>query len=573
MSDAPAHERLLRGPGTAHADRLGDPAPTKGRGLDDALVALRRWWVAIAVVTALGAVAGGLLRSASAPSYAATAKVLLEQQRPVDALLGVNPAPADPTRELSTGVSLIVLEPVAERVRRHLGLPGGTDALLARVSAKLDGNTNIVDITANDTDPRRAAQIADAFATAFQQLRAESAGANLAEAVRAGTERLRRLGPGAETTPVGRELAGVIRRLEVLEAFQTGGVQVVRRAPVPASPSGMSVMEAQIVGGLLGALLAVGLAVLVGRTDRRLHDEDDVERGLGIEVLATIPRARLIGGGRRRRGAVGYEDPREDAFATLAARVAFAKSDGRPGVLLVAPAGEGEGTSDVVLGLVRALARLGRCALAIDADLRAARLSEAAGREPRAGLAALLAGDRWRQRLEDEVVELTPVEPSASAQGGSAWLLPAGPPASSSQALLGGPRMDAVIGEARLRADVVVIAGGPRAEAGHTVSLAHAVDAVLLVVRRGRTRQGAARRALRSLEALGVPVIGAALIGAPRPRRHGLRSVEPHRGGSLRVADDSAPGGSAPGGSAPGDSGPGASASGGPAAPHDAVSP
>jgi capsular polysaccharide biosynthesis protein/Mrp family chromosome partitioning ATPase len=503
--------------------------------VDEALVAIRRRWVVIAIAIALGALAGGLLRSSSQPSYEATAKVLLEQQRPVDVLLGVDQPPADPTRDLSTGVRLIVLEPVVDQVRRQLGVPGSTEALLGRVSAKLDGNTNIVDITARDEDPTQAARIADAFASAFRQLRAESAGANLTEAVQAGQRQLRRLGPGAEATPVGRELVRDIRRLEILAAFQTGGVQIVRQATVPATPSGIGVTEAELLGGLLAALLAIGLAVVLARADRRVHAEEDVERGLGVEVLAVIPRAarlRRPGGRRARARSV---DVREDAFATLAARVAFGKAHARPDVLLVSSVEEGDGTTEVVLGLVSALGALGRCALAIDADLRAPALTEAAGAEPRAGLAALLTGQRRPETLEDEVVELPVAGAPASRQGGSAWLLPAGRAAVSSQALLAGPQMTAVISEARLRADIVVIAGGPLAERGHAISLAHAVDAVLLVVRRGRTRHAAAQRALHSLRAIEVRVLGAALTGAPR-RRGDWRATRT-RGDAAAAAD------------------------------------
>jgi capsular polysaccharide biosynthesis protein/Mrp family chromosome partitioning ATPase len=533
--------------------------------VDDALVAIRRRWLAIALAIALGALAGGLLRSGAEPSYEATAKVLLEQQRPVDVLLGVDQPPTDPTRDLSTGVRLIVLEPVVDRVRRRLGVPGSTQALLARVSAKLDGNTNIVDITARDEDPRQAARIADAFANEFRQLRAESAGVNVTEAVEAGRRQLRRLGPGADQTPVGRELVRDIRRLEILAAFQTGGVQIVRRATVPAAPSGMSVTEAEVLGGLLGALLAMGLAVVLARADRRLHAEEDVERGLGVEVLAVIPRAALFRragrrrAGRRRAGAV-HEAGREDAFATLAARVAFGKLEARPQVVLVSSVGEGEGTTEVVLGLVSALGGLGRCALAIDADLRAAALTEAAGAEPRAGLGALLTGERRPEALEDEVVELPVLGSPASRQDGSAWLLPAGRAAVASQALLAGPQMAAVIEEARLRADIVVIAGGPLAERGHAMSLAHAVDSVLLVVRRGRTRQAAARRALHSLQAIEARVLGAALTGAPRSRgdrRAARRRREPAAAAAAAADAES-----------PADTGRDAAAP-----PHEAVSP
>src|SRR6188472_3226725 len=87
-----------------------------------ALTLRRRWRMALAIV-ALAAVAGFLVASLSAKSHDATAKVLLGQQRQVDALLGTSDFSPDPERELNTGIELITLEPIADGVRRSLGLP------------------------------------------------------------------------------------------------------------------------------------------------------------------------------------------------------------------------------------------------------------------------------------------------------------------------------------------------------------------------------------------------------------------------------------------------------------------
>jgi Mrp family chromosome partitioning ATPase len=527
----------------ARADARWDTAVGPQRtAMGDAMAALHRRWVVILIAVVLGALAGALLRATSTPSYAATAKVLLDQQHPVDALLGVAQPPPDPTRELSTSVRLIALEPVAEQARRRLRLTGSTSDLLSRVTVKLDGNTNIVDITARDRDARQAARIADEFALGYQRLRAQSAGASLAQAAQAGRERLLRLGPGAAATPVGRELAGEIRRLEVLGALQTGGVQIVRRATVPAARAGIGTAGAAIAGGLLAGLLAVGLVVLLSRNDPRLYDEDDAERALGLPVLAAVPRRRSGRGGRR----TGLEgrDPPVEAYATLA-RLGFAQADKQSSVLLVASPTDGEGTPEVVLDLVCAMSALGRSVLAIDADLRAPRLAQMAGVQSGGGLAALLAGDARPEQLEDQLVELELMGPYRPSWEGDAWLLPAGPAGSLSQALLGAPAMAAILDGARRRVDGVVIAGGALAEPGPTLSLAPAVDAAVLVVRRGQHTE-AARRAVRSLQALDVRVVGVVLTAGPGRRRdRGLRA----RGGG----PDGAAAGAAERGAAAGD--------------------
>src|SRR5215211_2831078 len=100
-----------------------------------ALTLRRRWRLALAIV-ALAAVAGFVVASLSAKSHDATAKVLLDQQRQVDALLGTSDFSPDPERELNTGIQLITLEPIADGVRRSLGLTEPSSTLVRKVTTK-----------------------------------------------------------------------------------------------------------------------------------------------------------------------------------------------------------------------------------------------------------------------------------------------------------------------------------------------------------------------------------------------------------------------------------------------------
>jgi Mrp family chromosome partitioning ATPase len=104
--------------------------------------------------------------------------------------------------------------------------------------------------------------------------------------------------------------------------------------------------------------------------------------------------------------------------------------------------------------------------------------------------------------------------------------------------------MAAILDEARRRVDGVVIAGGALAEPGPTLSLAPAVDAAVLVVRRGQ-HTDAARRAVRSLQALDVRVVGVVLTAGPRRRRD--RALRARGGGPDGAAAGDAERGAAAG--------------------------
>ncbi|WP_290686926.1 MULTISPECIES: GumC family protein [unclassified Haematobacter] len=73
-------------------------------------------------------------------------------------------------------------------------------------------------------------------------------------------------------------------RLNVTSTAQFGSVTV----PVePAAPKRSLVLA---IGGIFGLLAGTALAIFLGLTDRRLRRPGDVERRLGLPVVATVPR-------------------------------------------------------------------------------------------------------------------------------------------------------------------------------------------------------------------------------------------------------------------------------------------
>jgi capsular polysaccharide biosynthesis protein len=445
--------------------------------------------VAIVLVAALAAIAV----SAQHPkSYVATAKVLLGQQRQVDAVLGNSDYSSDPERELNTSVQLITLGPIADGVRGSLDLRESSAALVGRVTSAVDRNSNIVAISASDADAARAAAIANAFAAGYRDYRARSARVAVQDAVGSAEARLRE-------TPAGRErraLRDELTRLEVAEAFQTGGVQVVHRATAASAIVHPRPLKSALLGAFLGLVLA-GLAIVVlARTDRRVSGDGDLEEHTGRPVVARIPRAR---------GAAA------DALVTLALSLAHGRVGRMPaGVLLLTSAGPDEGTPDVAVGLARAFGTIGLRAIAIEADLRAPTFSDDLELADRGGLAAVLGR---AAELEGELVDI----------GKEATVLPAGATVHYPQALLAGERMTAVIEEACGRADVVLLTGPPVSVVGDSLALAGLVDEVLLVARVDVSRPEELRRAVRALSDVGIPPAG--VVATVKPARRPFAAV------------------------------------------------
>jgi capsular polysaccharide biosynthesis protein len=365
----------------------------------------RRHWILALAVVAVAAMTGYVVARLSETSYAATSKVLLDQDRHVDSLLGTAGYAPDPERDLNTGVLLITLEPIAAKVRDSLGVPESAGALAASVSTATDSNSNIVSITAHAADPEQAARIANAFASGYRRYRRETIRDSVDEALASARARRTSLADASDRD----ELDAQVRRLQAIAAFDTGGVEVVHRASAAAASESPRPPVSALVAGFLGLIVAAVAIVVLTRSDTRVREERDLERLVGRPVLAVV------------------RDPADAAEPLLSVAVSLTEP-----VVLVTSAAPGEGAAEVTLGLARALAFAGRTAIAIDTERGAGDL----------------------QRLDDALV---PLIRHVDEGGGSAWAVAAGG--------LGLPRLAVLVEAARDRAEVVVIGAPPTAVA------------------------------------------------------------------------------------------------------------
>jgi capsular polysaccharide biosynthesis protein len=439
---------------------------TGGADLHRYVATLRRQWMLAVAIVLVAAATGYVVAKLSTASYAATSKVLLDQDRHVDALLGTTGYAPDPERELNTGVLLITLEPIADDVRRSLRLDESAAALAARVSTATDRNSSIVSITARDADPRQAARIANAFAIGYRRYRAETIRDSVDDALASARARRNSLADASERS----ELDAQVRRLQAIAAFDTGGVEIVHRATAGAASVSPRPLMSAFVAGFLGAVLAALVIVVLTRTDTRMREERDLERAVGRPVLAVV----------------------RDSDDATQALLPVAVSLNEPAVL-VTSAAPGEGASEVTRGLARALALTGRSAIAID--------TEPGDPSP--------ASDR----LDDALV---PLSAPGEDRGGGAWSVNAGS--------LGLPRAAALVEAARQRADVVVLGGPPAA-----VALAGLATEVLFVAQLDVTRGDELQRAVRALTAAGAAPVGVVATTAPPrgPLRSALTGLRP----------------------------------------------
>jgi capsular polysaccharide biosynthesis protein len=266
----------------------------------------RRLLVLLAV---LGALAGYGVSLVFPPKYTTSASVLLPG--------------AWEERELLTQAQIATSSVVLDRAAAALDRPGvDGSALKDRVGATAaDGN--IVKISATETTPQEAQQLADEVARQFVAFAARVAGENSDPEAASGPEELRRLvtqtgrriSELADAAGTGQSVESVQTRTELTKlrtALQEAVTQlneagpasgkaamvVMGPAPRPAGEAPPTRMQLTVGGGLLAFLLAVIGHLTAARMNRRLRAEPEIAAALGSALLGTVD----VPAGRRARG-------------------------------------------------------------------------------------------------------------------------------------------------------------------------------------------------------------------------------------------------------------------------------
>ncbi len=212
------------------------------------LVVRRRWWIiAIAAVASIGTAYG--VAQAQTPIYRSSLRLEVSGRVDYGQIMAMDKL----LRQLAARVTTTS---VAEAVDRRLQLGLGSDVLLSNVRTQAFTDAMHVQLDVDDVEPRRAEQIAAAFADVAQ----ERHGALMASVPQ--QERV-------TLSPLDRPTAARL-----------------------FSPQTRTVA---LAGGLLGLLAGIILVFLLEYLDDSIRDVDDVERTLTLPVLGVIPAIRRPG--------------------------------------------------------------------------------------------------------------------------------------------------------------------------------------------------------------------------------------------------------------------------------------
>ena len=217
------------------------------------------------------------------------------------------------------------LEPVIQRL--NLKMDATTLSSMVTASAPLD--TVLISLTVTDTDPLRAAKIANAVADQF--------------GITVGDLELHGIGVDSP-----------VKVSTVKDAMPAGS---------PASPKKAINLA---LGLLLGFGLGIGLASLRKLLDNTMKNEDDL---LGTPLLAAIGFDE-IADEKPLVTQIGRYAARTEAFRTLRTNLQFLNPDAHPQVIVMTSALPNEGKTTSSINLALSLAQAGAKVILVEADLR-----------------------------------------------------------------------------------------------------------------------------------------------------------------------------------------------------------
>jgi capsular exopolysaccharide synthesis family protein len=312
------------------------------------------------------------------------------------------------------------------------------------------------------------------------------------------------------------------QRSLIAEAVEVGQVEVVDWASFPLTPLSSRASLKLALGLLLGLMLGGGSAFVAESLNKKIRQQTELERLLGIPSVGTIPqlpgagnaplnRVRgLIGGGgsRSQKTARAANDlllltdaqsPQAEAYRTIRTNILFSDSVTKVQTLVVTSPTPGEGKSTTAANLAVAYAQQGLKVLLVDCDLRKARLHHVFGESRDPGLTDFLLGRaEWSEVRRD------------TAQEGMDFL-PAGSIPPNPSELLGGSRMRGAIQAFRDGYEMVIFDTPPLIAGADAALLGSLCDGVILIIRAGQTEREPAQQALRQLYTVGARVLGSVL--------------------------------------------------------------
>lgn len=207
---------------------------------------LRKWWlIVLCFLIGVGAM-GSYTKFLVTPQYSASSTMYILSSTTTISGGGVSLALSE--RLAADFLILAKSRPVLEEVAEKVG-DGVTAGMLAgSVSVANPEGSHLLKLTVTNADPKLAKEIANTMAEVVAD--------------------------------------------QIAVVMDTDEPNLLESAVEPAAPISPNLTKNAMMGGLIGAALAVAAIILLYMLDDTVKDEEDVKRYLGVNTLAAFPERR-----------------------------------------------------------------------------------------------------------------------------------------------------------------------------------------------------------------------------------------------------------------------------------------
>jgi capsular exopolysaccharide synthesis family protein len=281
------------------------------------------------------------------------------------------------------------------------------------------------------------------------------------------------------------------------EASAAPDVNILDSAIAPLKPTKNTTPRIMALAVLGGLAVAIGLALLLDRLDRRIRYPNQATDELGLSIASTVPAIPRGGAPRTPEEASqlveSFRTLRMNVMNTSGERVAIAVSSPSPG----------DGKSFISSNLAMSFADAGFSTLLVDGDTRRGTLHEIFELPRASGLTDYLAG----HAQQHEIIHSTSHEKLS--------VIPSGNPRRRSPELLTSPLLGRLIADLKSRYEIVIFDTPPLAAGIDGYAIAAATGSLLVVIRIGQTEKRMAAAKLVLVDRLPISVVGAVLNAVP----------------------------------------------------------
>ncbi|MBE0597727.1 MAG: polysaccharide biosynthesis tyrosine autokinase [Desulfuromonadales bacterium] len=297
----------------------------------------------------------------------------------------------------------------------------------------------------------------------------------------------------------------------IAQASTISNINIIDPAIVPDKPIKPQKKKNLLLGLIVGAMAAVGIAFFREYLDDTIKDSDSAKRLLGVPTLALIPyigrqddsrKLREEGAVPPERTLIAHLEPRSapaEAFRALRTALHFAGSGKKSQVLLVTSTVPGEGKTTISANLAVTMAQTGSRVLLVGCDLRKPTLHEMFNTNNSPGLTDHLIGDATIAAA----VHATGI---FNLDFISAGTVPPNP-----AELLGSTAMRELIEKLRTDYDLILLDAPPALAVTDAAVLTPLADRTIVVLQVGGVSTKAAQRTLEILRTTPTPIAGLVL--------------------------------------------------------------